>query len=138
MKLADVIFIELVDVEQAHALALAAHGGSDGLLSSELLSSAVMAPRATWEGAPLYRSLAEIAAAYAYGLTRNHAFVDGNKRTAFVIALAFLEANGVALTLGAEWIDIMEGLAIGTISRDQLVTALVKAMPNRDPVVVEP
>jgi len=62
MKLADVTFIEIEDVEAAHAASLAAFGGRDGVLGRELLISAVMAPRATWDEAPLYASLAEMAA----------------------------------------------------------------------------
>ena len=73
-----------------------------------------------------------------FHIVSNHPFVDGNKRTAFVVALAFLEANGVPLTLGNEWIGIMEGVAAGTVSRDDLVARFVDSMPNRDAVVVEP
>jgi death on curing protein len=138
MKLADVTFIETADAEVAHTAVLAAFGGASGLRSQELLLSALMTPRATWAGVPLYPSLAAMAGAYAFGLTRNHAFVDGNKRTAFVIAFAFLEANGVALTVGSEWIAIMEGLAAGTVSRDEVVAMLVQVMPDEDPVPVEP
>jgi death-on-curing protein len=138
MKLSDVTFIEAGDVKAAHATSLGAFGGAAGLRSRELLLSAVMAPRATWDGAPLYPSLAEMAGAYLFGLARNHPFVDGNKRTAFVTALTFLEVNGVPLTLGEEWIGVVEGVAAGTVSRDELVAKLVDAMPNRDPVAVEP
>jgi death-on-curing protein len=138
MKLPDVTFIEPADVEVAHAGALEAFGGAEGLRSEELLLSAIMAPRATWDGAPLYASLAEMAGAYMFGLARNHPFIDGNKRTAFVVALAFLEANGVALTLGSEWIAIVEGVAAGTVSREELVALLVEAMPHRQAVAVEP
>ncbi|MBV9945859.1 MAG: type II toxin-antitoxin system death-on-curing family toxin, partial [Myxococcales bacterium] len=73
-----------------------------------------------------------------FGLVRNHPFVDGNKRAAFIIALAFLEANGIRLTLGTEWIAVIEGVAAGTISREELVTRLTEAMPDRDPVVLDP
>ncbi len=56
----------------------------------------------------------------------------------FSFALAFLEANGVALTLGDEWIAIMEGVAAATVAREELVAKLVEAMPNGDPVAIEP
>lgn len=138
MKLASIVFIEPQDAELAHAEAIAAFGGSPGLRSAELLASAVMAPRATWEGAPLYPSLVEMAAAYAYGLALNHPFVDGNKRTAFIVALAFLEANGVALTLGIKWIANMDRLAAGTIDRAELVALLTCEMPGQDPIAIEP
>jgi death-on-curing protein len=138
MKLADVTFIEIEEVEVAHSAALDAFGGREGVRSRELLISAVMAPRATWGEAPLYPSLVEMAGAYAFGLAKNHAFVDGNKRTAFIVALAFLEVNGVALTVGTEWIAVIEGVASGTVSREALVAKLVAEMPRGDPVPVEP
>jgi death on curing protein len=138
VKLANVIFIELEDVIRAHAEALAAFGGSNGLRSEELLLSAVMAPRATWDGAPLYASLVEMAAAYAYGVAQNHPFVDGNKRTAFIVALAFLEVNGVCLTLGNAWVQNIERVAAGEIGRAELVALLTTEMPRHDPVAVEP
>ena len=86
----------------------------------------------------LYPSLVQFAAIYAFGRARNHAFADGNKRTAFVAALTFLEINGVALTLGSEWIAIMEGVAAGTIAREHLVACFMDAMPARDAVAIEP
>jgi death-on-curing protein len=138
MKLAEVVFVEQEDVMGAHAEALARFGGSDGLRSEELLLSAVMAPRATWDGAPLYPSLADMAAAYAYGLAQNHPFTDGNKRTAFVVALAFLEVNGIRLTLGNAWIGHMERLAAGEVSRAELVSLLTREMPDQDPLPIEP
>jgi death on curing protein len=138
VKLAEVVFIEPEDAERAHADAIAAFGGSQGLRSAELLMAAVMAPRATWEGAPLYPSLAEMAAAYAYGLALDHPFVDGNKRTAFIVALAFLEVNGVALILGKPWIANMERLAAGEMDRAELVALLTCEMPGQDPVSIEP
>src|SRR3954454_16017946 len=74
LKLGQVTFIEPEDVEAAHDASIAAHGGAQGVRSRELLVSAVMAPRALWAGAPLYASLAEMAAACAFGLARNHPF----------------------------------------------------------------
>jgi death-on-curing protein len=79
-----------------------------------------------------------MAAAYAYGLAKNHPFVDGNKRTAFIVALAFLEANGVTLTLGKPWIVNMERVAAGEMGRAELVEHLTREMPGQDPVAIEP
>ena len=82
-------------VKAIHAEVLAAHGGSEGLRDEALLESAVAAPQATYGGKPLFRNPVEIAAAYLFYLCRNHAFVDGNKRTALAACLVFLEANGL-------------------------------------------
>lgn len=76
-----------------HDEQLAEHGGSDGLRDEHLLDSALAKPRnvlAYEHNAGLFR----LAASYAYGLAKNHPFVDGNKRTALVISVLFLYLNG--------------------------------------------
>ena len=81
-------------VSAIHDEVLAAHGGLSGLREVALLESAVAAPRATYGGESLLKSVVEIAAAYLFYLCRNHPFNDGNKRTALAACLVFLEANG--------------------------------------------
>lgn len=83
-------------VEALHAEQLRRHGGAAGLRDENALESALH--RA--ENKALYASpdVFELAAAYAFGLARNHAFVDGNKRTAIVTAILFLALNGMDLT----------------------------------------
>ncbi|MCE2695617.1 MAG: Fic family protein, partial [Verrucomicrobiaceae bacterium] len=78
-----------------HAEVLAAHGGSPGLRSRELLESAVAAPQATMMGVPMISDPIEIAAAYLFYLCSNHAFVDGNKRVALATSLVFLSENSL-------------------------------------------
>ncbi|MEQ1751538.1 MAG: Fic family protein, partial [Prosthecobacter sp.] len=73
-----------------HEEVLAAHGGSPGLRSRELLESAIAAPQASMMGVPLITDPIEIAAAYLFYLCSNHAFVDGNKRAALATCLVFL------------------------------------------------
>jgi death-on-curing protein len=94
------------------------------------LISAVAMPATTFGGAPLYGSLAEMAAAYAWGIARNHPFVDGNKRTALLTSLLFLGLNGFSLTVGPEWVEIMVSVADSTTgySRLDLVAAFQKQM----------
>ena len=66
-------------------------------------------------------SVARLAAAYAFGLTRNHGFIDGNKRTAFLTAFVFLERNGWELEAAEpEVVLTMLGVAAGEISEKQL------------------
>jgi death-on-curing protein len=78
-----------------HAEVLAAHGGARGIRDEALLESAVAAPQATMMGRPLISDPIEIAAAYLFYLCRNHACIDGNKRTALAACLVFLESNGL-------------------------------------------
>jgi death-on-curing protein len=70
------------------------YGGRRGRRDSGLLSSALAQPRATAGGKYLHRTVFDKAAAYGYHLARNHPFVDGNKRIAFVVMDIFLQMNG--------------------------------------------
>ena len=80
-------------VEAIHKRQLAEHGGGEGVRDAGLLASAMARPQNTFAyEAPV--SLARLAAEYAFGIARNHPFVDGNKRTAFVVCLLFLRLNG--------------------------------------------
>lgn len=75
-----------------HAQSLAEHGGSEGMRDEGLLDSALGRPQNLFGyGRP---TLFELAASYAFGLVKNHPFIDGNKRSAFVVATTFLELNG--------------------------------------------
>ncbi|TPM32596.1 type II toxin-antitoxin system death-on-curing family toxin [Mesorhizobium sp. B2-3-5] len=83
-------------VEAMHAEQLRRHGGAQGLRDENALESALArAENKAGYGEP---SVEDLAAAYVFGIARNHAFVDGNKRTAIVAAGAFLIVNGYVLT----------------------------------------
>ena len=73
------------------------YGGSHGIASLSLLESAAMRPQTTFGGKDLYPSLFDKTAALMHSLIMNHAFVDGNKRTATVSGIVFLELNGYGL-----------------------------------------
>ena len=96
-------------VRAIHVEVLDAHGGRPGLRDLALLESAVAAPQATMAGEPLLSDPVEIAAAYLFYLCRNHAFVDGNKRTALATCLVFLSENGL---LPEEELDLEPWLAL--------------------------
>jgi death-on-curing protein len=102
-----------------HDRQLAEHGGGGGIRDEGLLESALARPLNLWaSGEP---DLASLAAAYAFGVARNHPFVDGNKRTAWVLARLFLALNGVALAYTPEdAIQAMLSLAAGELSEDQM------------------
>ncbi len=102
-----------------HAEQLAEHGGGEGVRDPGLLESALARPlNLAAYGDP---DAAELAAAYAYGIARNHPFVDGNKRTAWVLARLFLALGGRTLSFTAdEAIEAMLALAAGELTEEEL------------------
>jgi death-on-curing protein len=102
-----------------HDEQLAEHGGAPGLRDESLLLSALARPRNL--AAYATPDLANLAAAYAVGIARNHAFLDGNKRTAIVVAGGvFLSLNGYQLTAPNEDIvRVMLSVADGSLPEDQ-------------------
>lgn len=111
-----------ITYEQAvaiHARQLRRFGGAPGLRDEGMLRSALERPINKWsyEQAPLR----ELAAAYAFGLAKNHAFVDGNKRIAFMAMMTFLHRNGVAFAPDpAQATTIILSLAAGEVSEASL------------------
>ena len=101
-----------------HAEQLAEHGGGEGVRDFGLLESALARPRnLAAYGDP---GAAELAAAYAFGIARNHPFIDGNKRTAAVIAETFLMLNGYALGASdAELVVAFLALAGSELSEEE-------------------
>lgn len=95
-------FLELRDVLEIHNLLIVRLGGTPGLRDEGLLDSALAQPKASFFGALLHPTLPEQAAVYLYHLSRNHAFFDGNKRTAFAIMQTFLRVNSYSLQLSED------------------------------------
>lgn len=87
------IFLTIAEVLEIHSKQLDAHGGIHGIRERSLLESAVMTPQASFGGEYLHQDIYEMAAAYAFHIAENQPFLDGNKRTALVSALAFLDLN---------------------------------------------
>ena len=85
-----------------HGRLLDMHGGAAGLRDEALLLSAMSRPLHLFSYAANCADLAALAAAYTAGITRNHPFMDGNKRTAFVAGALFLELNGMRLVASEE------------------------------------
>jgi death on curing protein len=102
-----------------HDEQLAEHGGATGVRDGGAFESAMARPiNLAAYGEP---DASALAASYAFGLARNHAFVDGNKRTAYVVAEIFLALNGIKLTSSdAEGILTFVALAAGDLSEDAL------------------
>lgn len=112
-------WVGLSVVEALHNRQLAEHGGPAGIRDAGALQSALARPEnLVAYGAP---DAAALAASYAFGIARNHCFVDGNKRTAWVIARLFLADNGLNLAFEPqEAVKIMLALAAGDLGEDEL------------------
>ena len=111
-----------ITYEQAvaiHGEQLRRFGGAPGLRDEGMLRSALERPVNKWTYEQA--SLAELAAAYAFGLAKNHAFVDGNKRIAFMAMMTFLHKNGMPFAPdAAQSTVIILGLAAGEVSEESL------------------
>ena len=111
-----------ITYEQAiaiHSRQLRRFGGAPGLRDEGMLRLALERPINKWQYEQA--SLPELAAAYAFGLAKNHAFVDGNKRIAFMAMMTFLIKNGVAFSPDpAQSTTIILSLAAGEISEESL------------------
>ncbi len=102
-----------------HARQLRRFGGAPGLRDEGLLRSALERPVNKWQYEQA--DFPELAAAYAFGLARNHAFVDGNKRIAFMAMMVFLRANGIGFAPDpAQATAIILALAAGEVSEANL------------------
>jgi death-on-curing protein len=109
------IWIDERDARAVHDRLLLLHGGAAGVRDAGLLDSALARPRqlaAYGENV----DMTDLAAAYTSGLVKNHPFIDGNKRTGFVVGVLFLELNGARFTASEEAAtEAVLGLAAGTL-----------------------
>ncbi|MEO0558617.1 MAG: type II toxin-antitoxin system death-on-curing family toxin [Bacteroidota bacterium] len=109
-------------VEALHHDQLKTYGGRYGVRDANLLESALARPQQKWayeEGTDVF----DLAAAYAYGIAKNHPFVDGNKRTAFAVMTLFLVLNGHPLqATEPDAIIVMLGVASGDLGEAELAT----------------
>jgi len=122
-----------ITYEQAiaiHSKQLRRFGGAAGLRDEGMRRSALERPvnKWTYERAPL----PELAAAYAFGLAKNHAFVDGNKRIAFMAMMTFLRKNGISFTPDpAQATTIILSLAAGEVSEESLARWIRDNWPSK-------
>jgi death-on-curing protein len=118
-KRVEPLWLDLDIALAVHDRQLAEHGGGQGIRDSAGLESALGRPRNQWGHGEDDRCA--LAAAYAYGIARNHPFVDGNKRTAWVFARLFLALNGVTISFAAEdAIRAMLALAAGELREEEM------------------
>jgi len=113
------IWVKAEAVSAIHDRQLAQHGGPAGARDAGALESALARPQnLAAYGDP---DAASLAAAYAFGIARNHPFVDGNKRTAWMLARLFLAANGVSIQFDKqEATHTVQALAASELSEDEL------------------
>ena len=118
-----------------HDSVLAAHGGLAGVRERSLLESAVAAPQVTFGGEPIMTDDIEIAAAYLYYLCSNHAFLDGNKRTALASCLVYLSENKILqpkeLNLIA-WEELVLNVAASKLDRVETTERLRLLVANEN------
>lgn len=112
-------------VTAVHSRQLAEHGGMDGVRDAGLLSSALARPRNVFAYTTPKPDLATLAAAYAYGIIKNHPFVDGNKRTGYVLCRTFLKLNGTDIdATDIEKYQVVIAAADGSLSEEQFASWL--------------
>jgi death on curing protein len=138
VKYEAVKYLEAEDVVDIHSEALERYGGADGILDPEKLDAAVMGPRATFDGVPLLATMADIASAYIYYLTKLHPFVDGNKRTALLSAAAFLDINGIEFPFDVQhWPDVVVRVAESrAVTREDLAVMIAKGIGDWIPITL--
>ena len=118
-------------VEAIHFDQLREHGGLSGVRDEGALEAALPRPRNKW-ACRRKLDLAALAAAYGFGLARNHPFHDGNKRVAFVTMVVFLELNARQFTAPeTEVVRMMTALATGTTSEAALARWIRASMRRR-------
>jgi death-on-curing protein len=125
------VWIDLGVVLAIHDQQLAEHGGQPGVRDRGLLESAMARPQNQFAYGE--HALPRLAASYAFGISRNHPFLDGNKRTSLVVAELFLGLNGVELTASdAECVRTFLALAAGDLTEEELtewIAAHATAIP---------
>ena len=119
------VYLTVEIVLEIHAAAIRRFGGSSGVRDTNLIDSAVAAPKATFGGKSVYDDTVSISAAYLFYLCGNHPFVDGNKRTALGACLVHLQLNGYKpIPDGDHWEKLTLDVACGSLTRDEVTVQL--------------
>jgi death on curing protein len=114
------VWLDLDIILEIHQMNLSRYGGASGLRDLGLLESAVNRPRWSHEF-DTEADLHQFAAAYAFGIVKNHPSVDGNKRLGYVSACTFLRFNGWHVAASqADAVRVVLALASGELSEDQM------------------
>jgi death-on-curing protein len=120
--MAEPIWVLSESVKAIHNRQIAEHGGTTGVRVSELLESALAKPKNIYPYSKSQSSIPSLASAYAYAISKNHPFLDGNKRVALVVSIAFMKLNGWRVMASQEILyTTFWNLAAGKISEDELL-----------------
>jgi death-on-curing protein len=124
-------WLTTADVLAIHDQLIAEHGGADGIRDINLLASALARPQQLFAYGESEPDMAALAAAYAFGIAENHAFVDGNKRTSAVVTEAFLRLNGLGFTAtDIEIVQTWSDLGAGLVTEPELIDWLRQKTVN--------
>ena len=127
----DLYFLTLDDVLDIHEWQQTRFGGAAGIRGMGLLDSAVAQPQTTFQGNYLHSNLFQMASAYAFHIAENQPFIDGNKRTALIAALTFLELNGVTVIDDSNELYLaMMSVADGSWNKNDLAELFNKLASN--------
>ncbi|WP_138506734.1 type II toxin-antitoxin system death-on-curing family toxin [Nostoc sp. PA-18-2419] len=117
----EVFWLDETIVRAMHEDQLAQHGGLAGIRDNNLFLASLDRPKNLLAYGEPTPTILDLAAAYGYGFAKNHAFVDGNKRVAFVTMATFLELNGYSLNIPeTEVVLMMERLATGKETQESI------------------
>lgn len=126
-----IYYISFEYVLELHDQLIDDYGGLKGVSNGGLLQSALEAPKACFQGRDLYRTVYDKAAVYLFHISKNHPFIDGNKRTAGMVSLVFLYANGIPFTiLDKDYQNLLLKTAQGQISKAEIARFFRDAHKN--------
>ena len=124
--------ISIADIIYAHEMLIKYTGGMSGLRDIGLLESAVAAPFVSYGGFSLYPTIQAKAARLAYGIIKNHPFVDGNKRIGILVMITFLESHDIMLNCSDnELIKLGLSVADGTFDEKDILEFIIKHAINQ-------
>jgi death-on-curing protein len=116
------VFLKLDHVLKIHQRMISEFGGDPAVRDPGLLESAVMMPAARFSGEFVHDGIPSMAAAYLFHICKNHAFADGNKRTALASAIIFIQLNGWRLEATDEALEeVTVGVADSSLTKDEVV-----------------
>jgi death-on-curing protein len=115
-------YITFEYVLEIHDKLIEEYGGRKGILNEGLLRSALEMPKARFNRRDLHRTIFDKTSAYLFHIIKNHAFVDGNKRTASMVAMVFFASNfkGGFCIFDAEYQELILGVAQGSVTKKQI------------------
>jgi death on curing protein len=129
-------WLDIHDICAIHGEILAQSGGSSGILNKGSLDSTVNKPKNLYFYSSKQATLYELAAAYGYGLIKNHCFVDGNKRVALIAIYTFLAVNGIELIASEEdAANFFLYLAASSESQDKLMQELTEWLKSNSEII---